>query len=715
MLKNENPFGNPEDHEALAIEKFNSIKNFLEKYDSIKLISHLSLTHLFYLGGEFKPDYDDIHKWALWVEFIVGLLTRSERIENNSFIDGTVLNTLEKLLQDYFDAVEKYIMARSFIKEPSKGDRLLFHLKINSLHVRGDSYPHKLIELAESLYNDISGMFSEKYGFTINEAIELYNCIKNEYEKRVNEEIISAKKIAPIITDKQISKNRKLEKEKSKLEISNFCHAFFGISDKILSFTLNDFLKITNINKSVCENFFNRLSQSFGYNNPKHLYTFSDALKSPFDYNTIYEKPILKYNEKYFVPIPSLFQTVLLNTFHYDFISDSHFKTDYDELKGKWLEKRTAKALIPIFGSINVILNPHYTNGEELADVLVLFDRKIFVIQCKSKSLTYISKIGIDFTKLKIDLEKGVKEPFEQGLKARKYLLENDSPKIIHNNIQTTIDTKQVTDVFILSVTFGYYQALLTRLSNIDSALNFFKENIYPWAVSISDFELITEIINNPYEFIHYTKQRLKTESTNYHISADEMDLLNFYLQQNLDWENKDFKESNYINLTGFSIDIDKYFFEKYELKKDVLKPTREYADGFMEFVKQIEGLDVAYKTDCIDKLLLLNKSQQIQLINSIYELKKREIKKGKQIAVNLVYPNHDFGITYFIMDSGKNINNIYKQVLPYSLLRKYEHKKKSWIGLGVDIKSQKLIDFPVYISYEWVEDPMLFKMLNQN
>ncbi|MBL7204008.1 MAG: hypothetical protein ISS63_06705 [Desulfobacteraceae bacterium] len=144
------------------------------------------------------------------------------------------------------------------------------------------------------------------------------------------------------------------------------------------------------------------------------------------------------------------------NTFHYDLITDEDNKDEYNFIRGKWLEKRTAESLKPIFGSDNVILNSEYPNKEELSDVLVLYDRKIFIIQCKSKALRYESKIGEDYEVLKSDIRKGIKESFDQALKARRYLLETEHPKLIHNNMRLTVDTNQVTDVFLISITLGY-------------------------------------------------------------------------------------------------------------------------------------------------------------------------------------------------------------------------------------------------------------------
>jgi hypothetical protein len=51
-----------------------------------------------------------------------------------------------------------------------------------------------------------------------------------------------------------------------------------------------------------------------------------------------------------------------------------------------------------VFGPSAVILNPEKANKgqDELADVLVLYDRNILIVQCKSKGLRHDSRTGAD-------------------------------------------------------------------------------------------------------------------------------------------------------------------------------------------------------------------------------------------------------------------------------------------------------------------------------
>ena len=163
-----------------------------------------------------------------------------------------------------------------------------------------------------------------------------------------------------------------------------------------------------------------------------------------------------------------------------------------------------------------------------------------------------------------------------------------------------------------------------------------FQENDFPWAVSLADFETIAEIITDPSEFIHYTKQRIKIERTNFHLSADEIDLLNYYLSQGLNLQSGDLEKYNGVMLTGFSSQVEEYFHNKYFLGKKVVKPKRALAEGFREYLDEIELLNTSYKSDCIDRLLLLNKESQKAFVNMVDQTRKGILKAKKIKAMNM-------------------------------------------------------------------------------
>ncbi|GAH14932.1 unnamed protein product, partial [marine sediment metagenome] len=187
------------------------------------------------------------------------------------------------------------------------------------------------------------------------------------------------------------------------------------------------------------------------------------------------------------------------HTFYYDLIADDECWKKVGERKyGAWLEQKTAEFLKRIFPHREVFINPEYPEGNELCDVLVLHDRNIFILQCKTKRLRYDSKIGKELQLIRDDLNKAVKESFAQAIRARDYFMQNQPAKIKLQGTNLEVDSKQISDIFLLSVTLGSYPHLITRLANINSALNLFSNNQYPWAISLFDLGVVTELIESP-------------------------------------------------------------------------------------------------------------------------------------------------------------------------------------------------------------------------
>ena len=699
------------------IISYKKLTSYLDKLDPIKLISQMTLTYLFYPakpGEEFKPEYDEIYRYSRYIEFISGYYLKSKYpISGEDFIDGRVLDKIEKLCSEYFSNFSMYHSTFKKNLEPSQNS-LLYKLRLQSIFVRGDSFPEIQINYAKDIYNYHNEYFMQKFGFKIQDAIEIYFSLNDEIVKRVNSSIKTSKIKSDEITNSQIEKNQELISQKDNISTSNFFKLLFMCSDIHLSFTIEEMVGFTKKKSEICKSFIKKFSQSFGFRNKYFPNTFENPMNAGLDYNTLYERPIISYNDKYFIPILPIFSDVLLNTFHYDLIKDKEYSNIYNDKRGKWLECKTHNLMKSVFKD-NVILNPFYPNKEELADILVLYDRKIIIIQCKSKSLTLNSKKGEDFDSLKCDIKKGIKNAQKQAIKAKEYFLNNENPKIINNNVEIEIDMNQVSDILILCVTFGYYKSLLTKISDINDALNLFNSGDKFWALAISDLEVITEIINQPYEFIHYFKQRLNIEEELCSLSADEVDLLNVYLDQGLDFNINHNNSYDYVSLVSYSNEIDKYFYNKFHKKNELIKPKKKRPEKLNLLINDIAGLQTSYFSDCIDKILHLNYKQQEQLIEDIFKINKNHLPKYKIRATHFLNRKDKTGISYFACNLERDINRIYQQAYTNAMLYKYKYEFDYWVVIAKDVQSIKLADLAFFVSFPWQKDEVIEQMVEKH
>lgn len=710
-------------HQKITVDVNKNFLNLVQlvgKLDPIKLLSQLTLTFLFVPEGQFIEDNGgDTVKWLRWIEFLAGyLLSKNYPKDPKTKIDGVDLGSIEKLLDEYFNSVSAHIITSvPCNEEDKKVEEVVHSAKIHSLYVRGEAYPHQLREMARSLYSQHDKWFIDKLGFTINDAIAISDSILNEYNIRINKEKHSCLKYAKEHINDLIKKGEADEKDRKELENNLACYCYFGNSDKILTFSIDDIIELSGFSRGKCTRYLDRLSQKFGYKNANHQDVFNDPHSAPWDYNALYERPIISHNNMYFVPVPSLFSEVLLQTFYYDLIADNdYWKNEGERKYGVWLEQETAALFKSIFPESEVFLNPSYPNGNELCDVLILHDRKVFVIQCKTKRLRYESQIGKSFELIKEDLTKGVKESFEQANRARNYFYDNDSPIIKVSGHDLVVDAKQISDIFQISVTLHGYQSLTTRLANINPSLKLFSDNQYPWAISLLNLGLVVDIIEYPSMFIHYAKRRLAIERTKFRLmGADELDLLGFYLLQGLYFEIEDFKKADGVGLSGYSEVIDKYVYEKYECEKNVSKPRQKMPAKFRDYILAIENLSSAYKTDCAMRILDLDYQARELFVGASEQTKEKTRNDDELHSFSTVMNNSDIGISFISMNANGKIDELYKQVFSFAVMKKYMTKSREWVCFGWDKNSKQELDIAVFLSFDWHEDPELARIAKEN
>lgn len=699
-------------------DSFLALKNVILTLDPIKLLSQIHLTYLLVPENEFNGEDSEQENWLRRIEFLSGLyLAQPYPKEAKKLVDGNDLEIVEKALNRYFESIETdFFTSGSFAeKEDDKEvESILKYSRLFSFYVRGESYQYQLRDIFISIYSAHNAWFKNKLGFTIDQALHLAESIISEYNNRVGiERKLSIKK-----AEKYISNHPRpgLNKEDQKKYLTQIgCYYFFGESDRILSFTLKQLVKFSGYSENVCQSFLSRLSQTFEYKNPKFPNTFKKANLAPWDYNTLYEKPIISYKKKYYAPLPSLFFEVLHHTFYYDLIADKEYwKSGGSKIYANSLEEKTAEYLERIFPRNCIFLNPKYPNGEEMCDVLVLYDRHVLVFQDKTKRMQHESLIGKSIEIIKEDISKGIRSAFDQAIRAKNYLESGKPVKVKIKNGEIIIDSRQISNIYPISVTLDSYQTYTTRFSNTNSILKVFDKDKYPWSVSLSNLGTITEVINTPYQFLHYIQRRFTIEKTNFNLMADEIDLLGLYLSQGIYFENGEYDKYTMASFSGFSEKIDRYIYEKHETSLSSPKPSQQSPEGFDDYLINISKLSTAYKTDCAIRLLDLSYKGRKNFIKSIESVKER-IRSGKKLeSFSFVLDEEPIGYCFIGMDANGDLDILYKQLYSFAVMKKYTTKCKEWVAFGWDKSSNQIVDLAIFLSFDWVKDDALEQISNQ-
>lgn len=697
---------------------FNELNKVISKYNPIKLLSQIHLTYLLVPENEFRGEDSVQEEWLRKIEFLSGLyLSRKYPSNTKPLVDGNDLEIVEKALDRYFKSITTGLLTSGSLvenEEDKEIESILKSAKLFSFYVRGESYQHQLRDILVDIYSAHDTWFIKKLGFTIDKALNMSESIISEYNQRINlEKELSLKKAKKYIKKHPKSGDAIVDEKKFLTQVG--CYYFFGESDRILSFTLKQLVKFSGYPEDICRSYLSRFSQKFGYKNPRFPHSFEQAEFASWDYNTLYEKPIISYKNKYYTPLPSLFYEVLYHTFYYDLIGDDQYwKSGGEKIYGNSLEEKTAEYIGRIFPKECIFLNPEYPDGTEMCDVLVLFDRNVLVFQDKTKRMRHESLIGKDIEKIKEDISKGIRIAFDQAIQAKDYLESNRPVKIKVKKGEIVVDSRQISNIYPISVTLDSYQNFTTRFSNTNSILKVFEENKYPWSVSLSNLGTITEIIDSPSQFLHYIHRRLTIEKTTFHLFADEIDMLGLYFSRGLYFEDGEFAKINVASFSGFSAEIDKYVFEKHETSLTTSKPHQKSPDGFEDYLSVIAELNTQYRTDCAMRLLDLSYQGRKRFVESVESLKDK-VKSGKPLeSFSFVLDGKPLGFSFIGMDTGGNVEKLYKQVYSFAVMKKYTTKCKEWVAFGWNKNSGRLVDLALFLSFVWVEDKVVEKISNQ-
>ncbi len=697
-------------------QAFDELQAFVANYDPISLLSQLTLTFLFVPEDKFQSEASEVVIWQRRIEFLTAfLLVRAYPPESALTVDGEVLEELEELLERYFVAVDRQLLFEVVGNDQfSEKEMILARAKIESLHVRGDAYPHQFFAFAEALYCPHDVWFREHLGFTIAEAINLTRAIEKECGERFNKSAQRARTEAHRQASELVANNIATEDQRSDLINRIACALHFGQAESLLAFTKDELCEFSGIPAKTSERFLRRMSQEFGFRNPSFPNSFTDSATAPWDYNTLNERPIVTRNGKYWLFVGPLLRSALFTTFFFDFLADNSYWPTFKRERGIFLEKATANYLSRIFPAEMTILNPLYPNGEEMADVMVLHDHKIILIQCKSKVLTYRSRIGADFEALRDDIKKAIANSFEQGIRARDYLEANDEAKFTTEGKTFAIDMSQVNGLYLVSVTSMPFQTHAARLANTNSILALFPHDDYPWSLSLGDLDVITQVLRSPAQFLHYLLRRRQVEKTSFQIHADEMDYLGFYLSQGLRFDAKDFEGMDSVSLSGFSDDLDQWVFEKFERNQNIAHPRASSPNRFFEFLADVERTSDDYCTDCALALLDLSQMGRKQFMEMVAQTKERSLHDKKLHSFSAVLEGGKQGHSFLSFDSKADRDQLFRQVAAFAMLKKYASRCEHWIGFGWDIASGREVDVSFFISQEWIHDSQMDELVRE-
>lgn len=464
--------------------------------------------------------------------------------------------------------------------------RLRFEIVLESLFVRGEGYYSHLKKVFLDIFEPHNQVFLSKYGFLpidIIEACEKFEeCMgcKTQYDAIPN--IILQQKIDRWLSQKGIEKFHfftlsgslltDFVKDNPEVQLSNdkvISYDLFKISDFEKIFKIDHFL--SDKHKKVAD----ALSIAFGENSRFGEGKFGNEVLSP---SLIFSKPLVKDGGNYyffstFLPARNFFKiaySLLENADPAYFIS-SFLGNKSSSCKDVVIEKTVLELFRNIAPQVSFFPNLKYSfEGQSVdlkcaqhsdsifeVDILGISPKATFIIEVKAGLVSDEARRGAALSLAK-DLKTIIGDAVCQCYRASKHIELDENAEFVASNgeIIRPLNRKKVYRISVSFSCFGSSVGSLYKLRELDIID---RKSDFAWAINIYDLISFSKLFSGQYTLMDYLDKRIPLyKNENIH-SADEMDMIGFYLERDL----KVSKRQSEIELLAshrFKHPIDHYF-----------------------------------------------------------------------------------------------------------------------------------------------------------
>lgn len=543
----------------------------------------------------------------------------------------------------------------AYDKEGNFSDVKFFAQSMTSeeLMVRNDSFESHHWDLLEDLYSRYDDYFMEKFGFTVNNAIWICTAIADYMSEQIYasakkardssqqmfEEIKAwkyrGKKPKNFYTDEHLASYKNADDSELKWHFEKAMMTYeMVMMGHNLSFTASDIAEMEeDSDEKIIEAFLSRMSIKFGAVDPD--------FSKPELIHPLKATPLIKHDDRYICPSLSLLDYSLDRLFADELFRDNKKREKYKENRHEYLLEKGMEYLCGVLQPEIFHTNLRYENDEGEMDGIIICDNNVLFIEAKGHRITDRAKNGY-IDRIEHHIDEIVSASHSQALRSYNYLFGKKDVVFKRKNGQKVIiDGSKFRHAYFISLTIESLRAVSCNLK-IGNSLGLFTKETFPWLVCLYDLRVVCEHMEGPAYLLQYMHRRKEFFKLQKFLINDEIDLLGYYLKQNLrfdQWEKDErYQRSTIIHLTTMMPEFNSYYFYEQGITKKPVQKMKHYtAHAIKSLVAELEKSNLSNRLQAGIQLLELGTTTKKEFVQYIEKLKK----KYKQDSVN-----HDFRIT---------------------------------------------------------------------
>lgn len=497
----------PAAHDAFideAEEAIRELRQVLGKGDPLYTLGWLCITNLMVQwGGYYEPTH---HGRESNIELAAGLVLTQEPNTTRYLSDAEL-----QAVHDGLEQISLLGLLRNMTSDhTSETADIRFMSTMNWMTVRGTSYAEHGADLAREIYGPYSQWCLERYGFTIDDVLDVAAAVQG----LVSDRIKHARNEIPEALS-QLAGNKMTLTDS--LQGARAVKSFFRKIGEAPVFTVED-LQQRGLPQDRVEAVIDELSAAPGSLSPK-------SYTSLFDKSPLVRTPLVHLEGRYILPIPGSVLRDGVALMEDRFVGKLK---KFPDARAKTLDRLAVGYLLAALPGGRGFTNLFYEGGE--LDGLMLFDRFALVVEGKGFGLSPQARRG-DMARLRADIAEAVQKAWEQGARARDYLRRDEDSVFTDEdgNELLRVPASSIDAIYIVNPTLYELGGHATQLPAL-RALGLFQEGEYPWSVFVNDLRVISETSSNPAVFLHYLTWRARLPLGDRLVAMDEIDIWASYL-----------------------------------------------------------------------------------------------------------------------------------------------------------------------------------------
>jgi SEC-C motif len=690
--------------------KIKELFKIAENYNPLELLSALAPENVFANPETFKESTSEIREHFLEYALNVVLAVKNPNLSNHATEEA--IEKFKTLISEIFNDLIWYFAIDNLKHDDESQREIRYKSLLTYLMLRGDSYPQHHVDLIKGLFKPHDAFFIKHYGFDTENVIAWVDSIEEQivdslehfisfsvslhethelWVKFVDEKGIDSfssveESIKAFDSLPEIQAKRKELEEKYK-EVD---YIIFEITP----------------NEKLSKDFLDLISAQFGDN--EAFVSFKKFPGWATNDSIIYRKPLILHDGKYYCFSIQVVYRNLINLLE-AFIREkdtNYFKKHYQKARGNFLVKKSLEYLKNILPDAEVYENLYYRVGGERAetDGIIIFDSCIFIVEGKAGSLTTSARRG-SLDRLKSNISDLVGNAYEQALRTKKFIDENQKPRFEYENGTEALliaDKQKFKSVCLINVTLDNLGHLTSDLNNLKN-LNLLQGKEWIWSVFINDLRIISEIVETPSEFLVYLQRRLRANDFPQFEVADELDYFMYYLHDGLYFENGWLEDDGVFRPHAYTQSLDRYYHHELGIVSSGEKPILKIPEKYKELIKKIETTKKSGFSEVTTQLLSFDVATMEEILDKIEWAKTTSLTDVIDHDFTMTF-GLDLGLTIaiFSKEKGRSIESTSE----YCSLKMYQLKIKRWIFLAIDIRNRKEEYSFRLFNKEWIYNP---------